>query len=501
MVGAPWICELCSRTGQLRAKNRGFKTRAMVSSREGIMSVGKINITETISTVEKLLREDKSISPQFRVVVGLLVLIVNLLVKRLNLNSRNSSQPPSTDPNRKRGSKKKGKGKKRNPGGQPGHNGNNLERVEDPDWVETIEVDRSTIPEGSYKHVGYEARQVIDVVVSREVTEYRAEILENEKCEQYVAEFPEGVTSPVQYGNGIKVQSTYMSQHQLVPLLRVKDHFCDQLGIELSKGSVSNWNVELYEKLESFEVWARRDLINSTRNNADETGINVGGKRLWLHNVSNEKTTLFHPDEKRGKEAMDRMGILPHFKGILIHDHWKPYFGYDCRHGLCNAHHVRELEAAIEFDGQKWAKTMQDLLLEMNTAVEKSGGVLSKRKANQFRKRYRKLLREAEKDCPLNKTMRAQSKSRNLLERLRDYETETLRFLEDPNVPFTNNLGENDIRMTKVQQKISGCFRSMGGARVFCRIRSYLSTCRKRGIRPSKALRMAFDGKLPDFIK
>ena len=395
------------------------------------MSVDKINISETIAKVEKSLSEYQTIPAEFRSLVELLLLIVKLLVERLNLNSSNSSKPPSTDPNRERGSKRNGKGKKRKPGGQPGHKGTNLQQVADPDRVETIAVDRNTIPPGKYKAVGYEVRQVINVVVSREVTEYRAEILEDAKGEQYVAEFPEGVTSPAQYGMGIKVQSTYMSQYQLIPLLRVKDHFRDQLGVEVSKGSVSNWNIEVYEKLERFESWAREELIRAECNNADETGINVSGKRLWLHSVSNENTTLFHADEKRGHEAMDRMGILPHFKGILVHDHWKAYFRYGCAHALCNSHHLRELEAAVE-DGQKWAQQMQDLLVDMKTAVAAAGGAVSKSEAKRHRKDYRKLLRKAEKQCPLNREARAQSKSRNLLDRLRDFETETLRFLENP---------------------------------------------------------------------
>ena len=198
---------------------------------------------------------------------------------------------------------------------------------------------------------------------------------------------------------------------------------------------------------------------------------------------------------------MDRMGVLPYFRGVLMHDHWKPYFGYECIHALCNAHHLRELEASVEFDSQKWAKKMQDLLIAMRDAVEKGGGTVSKRRAIKFKKAYRKLLRRAEIECPHNPQQRAQTKSRNLLVRLRDFETETLRFLEEANVPFTNNRGENDIRMTKVQQKISGCFRSMDGAKVFCRVRSYLSTCRKNGIGPSEALRLLFDGKSPSFMK
>jgi transposase len=462
------------------------------------LSVGKINFNETIARVEKCLHEDVRIPAEFKALVELLLLVVKLLVKRQGINSSNSSKPPSQDPNRTRGSKSKGK--KRKPGGQPGHNGSHLAQVANPDVVETIELDRRSLPSGIYKHAGYEVRQLIEILISTEVTEYRAEILESASGDQYVAEFPEGIKSPVQYGNSVKAQSTYLSQYQLVPLLRVKDHFRDQLEIELSKGSISNWNAELFDSLESFEAWARRDLIKAFRNNADETGINVGGKRLWLHSVSNDKTTLFHADEKRGKDAMDRMGVLPLFTGVLMHDHWKPYFGYKCKHGLCNAHHLRELEAAIEFDGQKWAKAMQEHLIVMRDAVEEAGGALPKMRASVLRKKYRKILRKAEMECPLNLKTRAQTKSRNLLERLRDFEKETLRFLRDSDVPFTNNLGENDIRMTKVQQKISGCFRSMDGARKFCRIRSYISTCRKRGIGPGDALRMAFEGKLPAFI-
>ena len=462
------------------------------------MAKKKVKVAKVIEEARQSLLRDESAVPALKKTISSLIELVEVLSNRLGVNSSNSSKPPSQDPNRIRVSKSKGR--KRRPGGQRGHKGNCLKQVEKPSEVEEILVDRGSLPPGKYHRVGFESRQVFDIEVSVNVKEYRGEILANGKGEEFVAEFPAGVTEPAQYGNTVKATSVYMSQFQLVPLARVQDHFCDQLGLPLSKGSVSNWNMLAYERLEKFELWARRELILSTLAHADETGINVGGKRLWLHSVSNAKVTLFHPDEKRGQEAMDRMGVIPHFKGVLIHDHWKPYFGYDCMHALCNAHHIRELEAAIEFDGQKWAKKMQDLLIEMKVAVEAAGGSLSGKQALRFRKRYRRLLRRAEKECPLNKKTRAQSKSRNLLERLRDFEDETLRFLETPYVPFTNNLGENDLRMTKVQQKISGCFRSMDGARVFCRIRSYLSTCRKNGIGPTEALKCLFAGKLPAFV-
>jgi transposase len=201
------------------------------------------------------------------------------------------------------------------------------------------------------------------------------------------------------------------------------------------------------------------------------------------------------------------MGILENFKGILCHDHWKPYFQFNCLHALCNAHHIRELERASEHDKQQRAKNMQDLLLEMSHAKNTASGRLSDDVVAAFVTRYRNILENADIECPApekktgsKRGRQAKSKSRNLLERLRNLETETLRFLHNPIVPFTNNQGERDIRMTKVQQKISGCFRAMEGAKTFCRIRSYLSTCNKQGVGPTEAMKMLFAGDLPGFI-
>ena len=201
------------------------------------------------------------------------------------------------------------------------------------------------------------------------------------------------------------------------------------------------------------------------------------------------------------------MGILPEYKGIICHDHWKPYFKYGGLHSLCNAHHIRELERAAEQDEQKWAERMILVLKEINKATNDAGGCLEKVVSEHYRKQYRDLLLEAELECPTpeepmekKKGKTARSKARNLLERLRDFEEETLRFMDDELVPFSNNQAENDLRMTKVQQKISGCFRSMAGAKVFCRIRSYLSTCMKQGVTASEGLRLLFQGKFPDFM-
>lgn len=472
------------------------------------MTVGQINITETLKSVETTLREDKTISPQVRVMMELLVVVINLLLGKLGINSKNSSTPPSKDPGRQRGSTRKTKGKKRKPGGQKGHPGTTLEKAVKPDLVETFEIDRRTIPSGKYTRIGFESRQVIDIKVSRVVTEYRAEILQDDDGRQFVAEFPPDVKRPVQYGASVKAQSVYMSQQQLVPYDRIRDYFSDQCGIPLSAGSVFNFNKEAYDLLGRFETIVKRQLIAQDLLHVDETGININGKLLWLHTAGNSLWTLFFAHQRRGSEAMEAMGVLQHFQGVLCHDHWRAYFNFNCLHALCNAHHVRELEWAWEHDQQKWAKNMQTLLLEIDEAVDKAGGYLNEKTAKKFRSRYRNILTRGDRECPSPKKRVpgrktgpiARSKSRNLLERLREFETETLRFMTDKRVPFTNNLGENDIRMTKVQQKISGCFRSFEGAQIFCRVRSYLITCRKHGIAPTEALQTLFSGRLPDFL-
>ncbi len=468
------------------------------------MTVDNVNIEASLQTAKELIAKEKNMSPALKVALDVLLLLVTILANRLGLNSKNSSKPPSTDPNREKKPRQPGD---RKPGGQYGHVGTTLKQFSDPDLVKDIELDKSVLPPGSYRITGHETRQVIDVDISTFVTEWRAEVIEHQNGKRYVAEFPKDVTRPVQYGIGVKSNAVYLSQYQLIPYKRVVEQFQDQMGIPISAGTINNFNKDAFERLETFESWLKEQLIASALVHADETGINVGGKRRWLHNVSNERFTFYYPHEKRGCEANNEMGILPTYKGIICHDHWKPYFKYGGLHSLCNAHHIRELERASEQDKQKWAAQMILLLKEINKATNDAGGCLEKPLSDHYRQRYRDLLLGAEIECPppaepvkKKKGKTARSKARNLLERLRDFEEETLRFMDDENVPFTNNQAENDLRMTKVQQKISGCFRAMEGAKVFCRIRSYLSTCMKQGVTASEGLRLLFQGKYPDFM-
>jgi transposase len=284
------------------------------------------------------------------------------------------------------------------------------------------------------------------------ITEYRAEILENDKGKRYVAPFPDGLTRPIQYGKSVKSHAVYLSQFQLIPYERVEDYFVNEIRIPVSVGSLFNFNKEAYDLLEPFAALAKNKLIHGTLMHADETGINVNGKRIWLHNASNELWTYFYPHEKRGSIAMDEM------RDAVAASETNTVVG----------------EAEVVFR-ERYRQIIKEGLAEMPPAPEKPKDADGKVKRGKVKK----------------------SKALNLLERLRDFENDTLLFMVDPEVPFTNNRGENDIRMTKVQQKISGCFKSMEGAKMFCRIRSYLLTAQKHDVSPTDALQCLFDGKLP----
>lgn len=472
------------------------------------MKIENLDVAKTIENAKAAIKSDKNISASTKTVVELLITLITILFNRLSLNSSNSSKPPSTDINKKKSNRKK-TGRPR--GGQNGHEGITLEPVSDPDEIEHLSIDKRTLPAGSkYQPDGFVSRQVINIKISKIVTEYRAEILLDEKGNRYVAQFPEDITRPIQYGASVKAMVTHLSTYQLIPCERVQEQLLNEYGIQISTGSISNFTALASKKLLDlgFEKITKQVLATAALLHADETSINLDGERIWLHNVSNNDWTWFEPHAKRGAKAMAAIGIIPSFLGVLCHDHWKPYYTYSCDHSLCNAHHVRELTRAYEQDNQKWAEKMRMHLLEINDEVDATKkGALSKKKALQKRAEYKEILALGDIECPppedspAKKGRTKRSKARNLLERMRDFEDDVLRFMIDPLVPFTNNLGERDIRMMKVQQKISGCFRSMDGAINFCRVRSYLSTCKKNKVSASGALEMLFNGRLPDFIQ
>jgi transposase len=427
--------------------------------------------------------------------VIIITLLKPLLDSILPKTSKNSHTNPSADPNREKelaeqkDSETGDPKKARKRGGQKGHPGKTLNQYDKPDEIVELKVNRDRLIGDGWTHAGVEKRQVVDFKIVRIVTEYQAEILINNDGQTVVAEFPNGVNAPIQYSPTVKATSVYMSVAQLIPYERVGDLFSHLTDIEISPGSVFNFKAEAFKRLQDFKEWVKNKLRNTTEAvNVDETGVNIGGHRKWLHVATTSLYALIAPHEKRGSEAMKDIGVIEYIKTVLVHDHWLPYFFFtNCLHSLCGAHIIRELQGIVDNFGHKWPIFMIDFLTDLNTWVTHFGGVFSEELQKLARDDYHRLLTLSEIECPAEpkppgkKGRSKKSKARNLLERLIKFEDEILRFMEDSRVPFTNNAAENAIRMSKVQQKISGCFRSFEGAERYCLIRSYLLTCQKMG--------------------
>lgn len=433
------------------------------------------------------------------VIIQKLMERVKELEGQISKNSRNSSKPPGSDGLNK-GNKTKSlrwkSGKK--PGGQTGRLGKNLEQVETPDFIVIHTPDACTnCAYNLSEEKGFceEKRQVFDIPKPEiEVTEHRVEAKGCPCCGKISkGTFPENVTAPVQYGEHVQVLSAYFRNQHLIPVERVCEIFEDVFGISLSAGTCSKIDKKLFAKLESFETNLKAYLVASTVLHFDETGMRCEKKLHWVHVASSEFATFYGIHTKRGQEAIDEFNILPKFRGTACHDHWFPYFAYtQVQHGLCNAHHLRELTYIHEQENEKWAKEMMDLLLHAKKEVEihTDLGYLPEEKMRQIENDYANILSkglEYHEQLPaLPKGKRGKQKQRvgkNLLDRFKEKRGCVLRFMYDCSVPFTNNLGEQDVRMMKVKQKISGCFRTHEGGKIFCRIRSYISTARKQGWR------------------
>jgi transposase len=433
------------------------------------------------------------------------------LENQINTNSKNSGKPPSSDGLARTKSQRKKSGKKS--GAQKGHPGHTLEMVPIPDKVQVHKVEQCCQCGGYLADQAAESierRQVVDMPpLKLEVTEHRAEQKTCPHCGAFnKASFPVEVTQPVQYGPAVKALATYFNQYQLIPYDRTEELFRDLFGKPFSEGSLFTANQACYEALDGVEQEIKQQLLNSPVINCDETGSRVEGKTQWLHVVSTPELTYYGIHPKRGSDAMDELGILPFYTGIAKHDFWKAYFKYVlCGHSLCNDHHLRELTWVIENERQVWAQQMYDLLLEIrsvvNEAKENSKLHLELEQLMDFESRFQGIITLGYRENPFfevwepdkrRKGRPKKPKARNLLERLDKHRTETLNFMYDFRIPFGNNQAERDIRMTKVQQKISGGFRSLQGAKIFCRIRGYISTVKKNSVPVLDALRDVFLG-------
>jgi len=428
------------------------------------------------------------------------------LEDQISKNSRNSSKPPSTDEFNKPGPKSLRKKTGRKAGGQKGHKGNNLKMVAAPDEEQLHKVGFCSCCQKNLqkqKAEAIERRQVYDLPpLELIITEHQIEVKRCSCGHLNKADFPAGVNHYVQYGPNIKSLLVYMQDYQLLPYKRTKEFVEDIFGHSISTGTLYNIGQYAYDQLATFEDRLKALLSAALIAGFDETGMRIMAQGFWLHSCSTDHHAYYEVHAKRGQEAMDDIGILPNFEGVAVHDFWKSYYRYACEHGLCNAHLLRELIFIKERFEQEWADELIDLLLKMKAAKERAIAkgklFLSQTTLTSYRKRYELIVQKGFEANPFKppatkkRGRPKKTKPRNLIERFRDYADDVLRFFYDFKVPFDNNFSERDLRMMKVKQKISGCFRSFNGAKFFARIRSFIITARKQNVNVFKALSNLF---------
>jgi transposase len=421
---------------------------------------------------------------------------VEELEHRFEQNSGNSSKPPSSDGYTKPSPKSQRKKTGRKSGGQKGHPGSTLAPVAKPDVIVVHPLKLCPCGCGANLKnqplLRHDSRQVFDLPPQKlEVTEHQVEVKLCPNTRREVsASFPSEVKARTQYGQRFNAMLVYLRSQQFIPSERTAQMVMDLLGCRVSEGTIQTALRIAFHNLEGFEAKVKDLITQAPIAHADESGLRVAKKLHWLHVASTKTLTWYGVHAKRGGEAIRFFGVLPRFTGRLIHDCFSPYFELTCDHGLCNGHLLRELVFIHEVLHQKWAKSMLGLLDRMHRSVtaraEREGPFSSLQRAAWTRK-YRACLRRGfaqnstphKNEGPKRRGRPKHTKAQNLLFRLQVHEAFVLAFLHDSSVPFTNNQGEQDIRMMKVQQKVSGCFRTIQGAQTFARIRSYLSTVRK----------------------
>lgn len=458
---------------------------------------------------EQLCSEGK-VSPEIRILMNSLLVVVDLILsifleKKTRKNSKNSSLPSSQtskDETSVPNSESNGKGRR-----VSGKIGNSRTK-------ETVTIARVTTCDICGAELdntpckGHERRTKIDIVFEKVVEHVDAEVKQCPNCEATVkGHFPEDMPGKLQYGNGIKAFVIHLVISQMVALNRVQKQIAAMIDTVISEASLLKYVMRLYRALETWEISATESLLKAPSVHVDETSLRVEKKNQWIHVYSSGGVTLKFLHRKRGNEAIAGLNIIPRYGGVIIHDCWASYLSYDhCGHGLCGSHLLRELTFIIESNNYRWARKMKKLLQETcRTVANREEKSLSAQEYANLQKRYRNILTRGGKELPEipkkpkgKRGRLAKSDAHNLWERLQKHETAVLLFAKAPNVPFTNNRAERDLRMAKVKQKISGCFRKEQYARAYCRISSYLQSMATQGVNPLVAIQIALADTIPE---
>jgi transposase len=425
---------------------------------------------------------------------------VKELESRLSQNSKNSHLPPSRDSHKIKAAFRRGGSKKS--GGQRGHKGNTLDKVEFVDEIEVL-VPITCICGKHLKNMSYEiveTRQVFDLPEIKIYTkEYQLAQGQCPKCHRMIkGHFPENVSAPTQYGAKMKALCVLLNDYK-IPLRKISNLTFDLIGKRINESTILQMNQMSYNRLAPMEDDIKNQLSKLKVVHADETGVAAGNKLQWMHVISNERFTHQYVHEKRGFESLtDKASILTNYRGTIIHDCWASYFKLEmAKHGICGAHLLRELESLLE-KNSKWAKKFHEFLMYL---YKSSHSKIKIEKISIIRK-YDRLIRQGikEEPPPIRNAKRGRekrSKGLNLLHRLKDHKLSVLAFAFDKNIPFTNNQAERDLRHCKTKLKIAGCFRSTIGAKNYARISSFTSTLRKNEINVFESLVSIF--KSPRF--
>lgn len=452
---------------------------------------------------------NKKINNESKMLFQSMVMLINLLIaifleKTTKKTNKNSSKPSSqTDKDESSTTNKgtNGKGKL-----EQSATANNTRTVENVTVVKVnlCSICNSDLSESKCEHI--ERRTKIDIIFEKVVDHVDAEVKICSDCGSTIkGTFPADMSGPLQYGNGIKAYVINLLICQMISLNRAQNMVKSLIGELISPSTLLKFVFRLYLELESWEAKAKEKLLKSKAMHVDETSLRVDKKNNWIHVYSAEDITLKFLHQSRGKEAIEEINIIPLYGGVIIHDCWSSYLTYNnCDHGLCGSHLTRELTAAIEANNYRWAINMRNLLLETCKKVAKrKSKKLSSKGYYNLQKRYRNILTRGKMELPIippkpngKRGFIAKSDAHNLWERLTEHESAVLLFAKKSEVSFTNNRAEQDLRMAKVKQKVSGCFRTELYAKAYCRISSYLQTMAAKGHNPLIAIQIALAGEL-----
>ena len=476
--------------------------------------MGSVNTKSVREEAERIKAEfqriasNKKIDSEINMLIQSMLMLINLLIaifleKTTKKNNKNSSKPSSqTEKDESSVSHAGTNSKGKEESDDVANNTRTLETVKIA-HVTQCDICGQNLIDAECEHI--ERRTKIDIIFETVIEHVDAEIKYCDNCDSTVkGKFPSDMPGPLQYGNGLKAYIINLLVCQMISLNRVQKLIKTLIGRVIAESSFLQFILRLHFVLEQWESTAIDQLLKSPAMNVDETSLRVDKKNHWIHVYSAGDVTLKLLHRRRGTEAIDKINIIPRYSGIIIHDCWASYLSYHhCDHGLCGSHIVRELTCIIESNGYKWAINMKSLLLETCRKVSKRKKKrLSQKQYINLQKRYRNIITRGENELPAipekpsgKRGKIAKSDAHNLWERLKDYESAVLLFAKNSEVSFTNNRAERDLRMAKVKQKVSGCFRSKTYAEAYCRISSYLQTMATKGYNPLIAIQMALAGR------